>query len=107
MTFAVRLSGDTWGEFDRGRVEIQYNGEWGTVCDDMWDDDDATVVCRMFGYHSGTAHGLAHYGEGAWAIWLDEVHCSGDEAELGHCAHDGWGVTDCSHREDAGVTCSM
>ena len=102
----VRLAGGT--QQNEGRVEVYYNDQWGTICDDNWSIADGTVVCRLLGY-SGAAQVSynAAFGPGAGPIWLDELNCLGTEASLlsPTCQHNPWGVHDCTHKEDASVVC--
>ena len=45
------------------------------------------------------------FGEGTGSVWLDNVRCSGIEERLVDCPRN-LGTHDCSHYEDAGVTCT-
>lgn len=90
-------------------MELSYGGRWGTVCDNGWDDIDASVACRTLGFgSSGTAYGSAYFGQKSGGpIWLDNVMCTGNERTLARCGHYGIGITrNCTHAQDAGVTCS-
>ena len=90
-----------------GRVEIFYNGEWGTVCDDVWDLRDATVVCRQLGYTTAARRAVnAEFGQGTGRIWRDNVGCRGTESMLSSCSANSWGFHNCDHSDDAGVVCT-
>ena len=100
---AVRLVD---GSYNAGRVEVYYNGAWGTVCDDSWDINDAHVVCRQLGFPNAVdAYQSAHYGQGTGQIWLDDVNCLGNESSLFSCRHGGVRSHNCGHGEDASVRC--
>ena len=88
-----------------GRVEVYYNGEWGTVCDDGWDTADATVVCRQLGFSSVTAYGSAHYGQGIGPILLSRLSCIGNEPNLTECSQLSVSTKNCTHSDDASVAC--
>ena len=90
-----------------GRVEVYHNGEWGTVCDDGWDLNDAQVVCSELGIGNAVAaRHNAYYGEGVGRIWFVNVTCVGNETVFKNCSHGEWRINKCSHSEDASVKCA-
>ena len=89
---------------NEGRVEVYYNGRWGTVCNDGWNDNYASLVCTQLGM--GSSGNLAYFGAGTGSILLDEVICSINDMVLASCGHYGVGITlGCTHNDDVGVKC--
>ena len=115
----MRLSG---GETTReGRVEICYNGQWGTVCDHFWDTFSAHLVCSQLGLPAECkrlheygcllaravlatdAEPLYEFGGGAGQIHRYE-YCYLDSDQLSECVFE-YNTDLCRHSEDAGVIC--
>ena len=91
-----------------GRVEVFLNGQWGTICDDLWSLNNAHVACRQLGFSSAlAAFSGGQFPQGEGSIWLDNVNCTGREESLLQCSHNNIGVNNCGHGEDAGVTCNQ
>ena len=107
---------------NEGRVELCHYGVWGTVCDDSWDNTDASVVCRQLNLEAseltnnmyyeytlpsldGTALRSAYFGQGNGPILLNNVSCNGNELFLANCTNTSSYMYNCTHSEDAGVMC--
>ena len=103
----VRLVNGNSNTNTSGRLEVYYQGQWGTVCDDLFNNNSAMVVCRQLGFNPVGAIAVLHagFGQGAGRIWLDNVNCNGSEPNIDSCIHNPWGFHDCGHHEDVGVTC--
>uniref|UniRef100_UPI00398ED355 neurotrypsin isoform X4 n=1 Tax=Pristiophorus japonicus TaxID=55135 RepID=UPI00398ED355 len=101
----IRLVGGS-SEYE-GRVEVYRSGQWGTVCDDHWDEADAEVVCRQLGIRYAQNPLEGQFEGGSGPIYLDDVNCSGQESSLALCPRSEWGKHDCSHQEDVTVICTL
>ncbi|XP_059497838.1 deleted in malignant brain tumors 1 protein-like [Stegostoma tigrinum] len=91
-----------------GRVEVFYNGTWGTVCSDKMNSVNGNIICKHLhcGAFQDIEDDIKSFGAGTGQIWLDEIQCLSHESKLWQCQADLWGQHDCNHREDAGVVCS-
>jgi len=97
----VRLVGG--GSHNEGLVEVYYNGKWGTVCHNKWNDRLANLVCVQLGFSSGRS---SNFAPGANRIFLGNIICPKNAAILASCGHYGIGITvNCGHYQDVGVKC--
>ena len=90
-----------------GRLEIYVSGEWGTICDDGWGNNEANVACKQMGFVGASSSDWTPRNDGSTnqTIWLDDVICTGSEPQLINCNHRGLGVEDCQHTGDVGIRC--
>jgi hypothetical protein len=98
----IRLTGGSAPQ--EGILEVQYSDIWRGVCDDGWSQTDTDVVCReLFG---SSYTGMYETTTGTSSeFWLSYVYCTGTEASLFDCTHDGWGNHSCSASEHLWITC--
>ena len=109
IRFPTSIKGeDENGTFISGHVEVQYNGTWATICDDLFNDTEATVVCRMGGLGRGLYAGGRHKQVNAArtpVIGFDNVQCNGTESDIWYCDHIGWRSHNCRPSENVGIKC--
>ena len=89
---------------NEGRVEVYYNGRWGTVCNRGWNSLNSKLICAQLGFElSGK---LTYFGPGSGSIFLENVVCSVNNTIFAGCGHFGVGITvRCNHNNDVGVKC--
>ncbi|XP_056604982.1 deleted in malignant brain tumors 1 protein-like [Triplophysa dalaica] len=87
-----------------GRLQVLYDQQWGTVCYNGWDVNDATVLCSELGCGE-FAVPVPYKGPFVGPIWMDNVACTGKEWLLKDCSFTRGAVSSCANGLHAGVVC--
>ncbi|XP_078342687.1 protein bark beetle-like [Oculina patagonica] len=95
----IRLVDGT--SYNNGRLEIQRNGQWGTICDrwSNWDFREMGVACRQLGF-LGAKRTYKHPGSGP--VYMSDLSCKGNEESLWDCRYYS---RSCFHDYDVGLEC--
>ena len=81
------------GTQNKGRIEVEVAGEWGTICSDGWGRNDADVLCKQLGFTGGDAAYVEDFGAGSGPAWMSNISCQGDERTILDCPLLGMGDT--------------
>lgn len=102
----IRLVGGS--KPSEGRIEVKWNNQWGTMCDDFYGIADGRVICKYLGYPSlYSGHRRAsRFGPGSGPVWFDNMHCKESDYGPFSCRMSAIGMNDCTHNEDAGIECN-
>ncbi|XP_042573178.1 deleted in malignant brain tumors 1 protein-like [Cyprinus carpio] len=99
----IRLVG---GSRCSGRLEVPHGNTWHTVCDAVFDQQDAEVVCRELDCGAPVqVLGAAAFYKGDTQMWTQEIQCRGNEYQFAFCpvspSH-----SNCSHNYNTRVVCA-
>ncbi|CAH1802100.1 unnamed protein product [Owenia fusiformis] len=97
-----------------GRLAVNMNGQWNSVCDDRWDNKEASIVCKClypgetadewkflaYKYHDPTINNTE------LAIGLDELSCTDSDVDIRGCSHVDSLSQNCNQDEAAGIDCN-
>lgn len=91
-----------------GRVEVFYNGTWGSVCSNGMSQLTAVTVCKHLGCGEGGRIATDFkYGRGSGPTWLDHIECTEQHSSLWQCQSDPWDPQSCDNRaEETHITCT-
>ena len=110
-TVGVRLVG---GRTEReGRLQVEMDGEWGTVCDYGWTIESAAIACQQMGYVLNTEDWRLEASEmplegSTDPILMSYVRCRDTETDIRSCRRAERAddlLNSCSHQYDVGLRC--
>ncbi|NXY87585.1 C163A protein, partial [Alcedo cyanopectus] len=91
-----------------GRLEVFYNGTWGSICSNRMSQLTAVTVCRHL--NCGDTGEIARdfqYSRGAGPTWLDHIECTERHSLLWQCQSDPWNPQSCDNRaEETHISCT-
>ncbi|CDU85206.1 LCCL domain-containing protein [Plasmodium yoelii] len=100
-----------------GRLQIYYNGVFGSICSEGWTKETEKIACLELGYHNVKANGFSQHlcndiagenlcGHDTERINATNFRCKGDEPNLKNCPHETSEDIYCSHEEDIIIGCA-
>ncbi|MBN3300525.1 DMBT1 protein, partial [Amia calva] len=87
-----------------GRVEVFYNGTWGSVCSNRMRAHTATLICQQLSCGDSVSLDNANHVPGL--KWLDNIECTRHHTSLWQCPSSPWGDdSNCDDRDVAEIIC--
>lgn len=111
---------DNKGDYsNEGRVEVRVNGKWGTICNKGNNLLAAKRICKDLGYNDGMwanpdgtpgfcsrFKGKNHCGSENYPSYFAGINCNTLDENFTTCVKKYANPLECSHSEDAIITCS-
>ena len=82
-TGSARLTGASFDVSNEGILEVCVNNQWGTVCDDSWNEVGANIACQMV-FKNDSSENHSTYTNTSYKLALNIRTCSAPLLKAGH-----------------------